>query len=237
MSNPSNPSNLSNIKVDSLDEKFLYRNITISGLPGCGSTTLLNLLKNNEILEFSGWTGFSGGEFMRAYAIEKGLFKESGDLHHSATDYEDDFDRQVDMGIREKVSTDQGWIIESWLSGFMAQGVEGTLKVLMKCSDDAVRIDRIVNRDGVTPQDAKENIRKRLDQNLSKWRRMYSAEWNKWLVETGRVKDSDPIDFWREDLYDIVIDTYSTNQQETLQIVLDAINKTSKDNKTKSEKA
>lgn len=174
---------------------------------------------------------------MRAYALEKGLFKESGNLHHSATDYEDDFDRQVDMGIREKVSSDQGWIIESWLSGFLAQGVEGTLKVLMKCSDDAVRIDRIVNRDGVTPQEAKKNMRKRFQQNFSKWKRLYSSEWNQWLVKTGKVKESDPIDFWREDLYDIVIDTYSTNQQETLKIVLDAINKPSKITKIKSKKA
>lgn len=228
---------MSNLKIDPISEKFAYRNITISGLPGCGSTTLLNLLKNHEILEFAGWNGFSGGEFMRAYALEKGLFKESGNLHHSATDYEDDFDRQVDMGIREKVSSDQGWIIESWLSGFLAQGIEGTLKVLMKCSDDAVRVDRIVNRDGATPQEAKKNMRKRLQQNFSKWKRLYSFEWNQWLVKTGKVKESDPIDFWREDLYDIVIDTYSTNQQETLKIVLDAINKPSKITKAKSKKA
>lgn len=219
---------MSNLKVDPISEKFVYRNITISGLPGCGSTTLLNQLKNNEILEFAGWNGFSGGEFMRAYALEKGLFEEKAGLHHSAMVYDDDFDRQVDMGIREKVSTDQGWIIESWLSGFMAQGVEGTLKILMKCSDDAVRIDRIVNRDGVTPQDAKENMRLRYLQNYNKWVRLYSQEWSEWLVKTGMVKELDPIDFWREDLYDMVIDTYSTNQQATLQTVLDAINKTSK---------
>lgn len=214
------------LKIKPIEENFAYRNITISGLPGCGSTTLLNLLKNHEMLEFAGWNGFSGGEFMRAYAIEKGLFNEAGDLHHSATDYEDDFDRQVDMGIREKVSNESGWIIESWLSGFLAQGVEGTLKILMKCSDDAVRIDRIVNRDGVTPKDAKQNMQKRLQTNLAKWRRMYAPEWHEWVVEAGKAKESDPIDFWHEGLYDIVIDTYSTNQQETLQIVLDAIKKT-----------
>lgn len=209
----------------SISQNFKYKNITISGLPGCGSTTLLNQLKDHELLQFAGWTGFSGGEFMRAYALEKGLFKENSGLHHAATDYEDDFDRQVDMGIREKVSTDEGWIIESWLSGFMAQDVDGVLKILMKCSDDAVRIDRIVNRDEVTPTDAKENMRKRYLQNYNKWTRMYSDQWQEWIVEKGIAKPTDPIDFWREDLYDIVIDTYSVNQQETLRIVLDAINK------------
>jgi len=51
---------------------YLYQNITISGLPGNGSTTLLNTLR--EALKEEGWKGFSGGEFMRNYALEKGLF-------------------------------------------------------------------------------------------------------------------------------------------------------------------
>ena len=208
-----------------ISDQFKYKNITISGLPGAGSTTLLKLLKDDEVLKFAGFNGFSGGEFMRSYAKEKGLFKENAGLHHAATDYEDDFDRQVDMGVREKLSTEEGWIIEAWLSGFMAQGVEGTLKVLLKCSDEAVRIDRVVNRDGVTPQLAKENMRDRYQQNLEKWQRMYADEWENWVVEPGTLKASDPIDFWSENLYDVIIDTYSTNQQETLRIVLDAIKK------------
>jgi cytidylate kinase len=121
--------------------KYQYKNITISGLPGCGSTTLLSLLK--EELAKDQWAGFSGGEFMRAYAVEKGLFNPAQSTHHSATVYDDDFDRQVDYGIREKVGAGEKWIIESWLSGFMAQNIPGTLKVLMTCSDDAVRIDRL----------------------------------------------------------------------------------------------
>ena len=176
-------------------------------------------------MKFAGWTGFSGGEFMRVYAKEKGLFKENGGLHHSATDYEDDFDREVDMGIREKLSNENGWIIESWLSGFMAQNVKGTLKVLMMCSDKAVKVDRIVNRDIVAPSEAIANMHERYIKNLLKWQRMYKKEWHEWTVKTGKVKESDPIDFWRSNLYDVIIDTYSTNQQETLKIVIDAITK------------
>lgn len=204
-------------------DSFKYKNITISGLPGSGSTTLLRMLKENESLKFAGWTGFSGGEFMRAYAKEKGLFVEKGGLHHDASHYEDDFDRKVDMGIREKVTQESGWIIESWLSGFMAQGVAGTLKILMKCSDKAVKVDRIVNRDKVTADEAIQNMHDRYVANLTKWQRLYATEWNEWLVKTGKVKQSDPIDFWREDLYDVVIDTYSVNQKEVLQTVIDAI--------------
>lgn len=202
-----------------------YKNITISGLPGSGSTTLLKLLKGVETLKFDGWTGFSGGEFMRAYAKEKGLFQEKGSLHHSAEDYEDDFDRAVDMGMREKLVNEDHWILESWLSGFMAQRVPGTLKVLMVCSDKAVKVDRVVNRDAVTADEAIANMTSRYNSNVKKWRRMYSAEWQEWVVQPGTLTAEDPIDFWRPELYDIVIDTYSHNQQETLQLVLDAIEK------------
>lgn len=208
-----------------ITKNFKYKNITISGLPGSGSTTLLKMLKENDILKFAGWRGFNGGDFMRAYAKEKGLFKEQGGLHHSAIDYEDDFDRKVDTGMREKLQNEEGWILESWLSGFMAQGVRGTLKILMVCSDKAVKVDRIVNRDMVSPDEAIKNMHDRYLNNLTKWQRMYKDEWNKWLVETGKVKQSDPIDFWRDDLYDLVIDTYSANQQEVLKIVLNEIKK------------
>lgn len=199
----------------------VFKNITISGLPGSGSTTLLNQLR--EELKFDGWTGFSGGEFMREYAMEKGLMDANGKLHHSANAYSEEFDREVDMGMRERLSTEENWILESWLSGFMAQGVEGTFKILMVCSNTAVKVDRIVNRDTVTPEDALDNMNHRYQTNLKKWRRMYKDEWQKWVVDTGKATQSDAIDFWRPSLYDIVIDTYSTNQTESLELVLHAI--------------
>jgi cytidylate kinase len=203
---------------------YKYRNVTVSGLPGCGSTTLLQGLKDE--LQFDGWKGYSGGEFMRAYAKEKGLFNEKSGHHHSATDYEDDFDRKIDLGVREKLKVEKKWILEAWLSGFMAQGVDGVLKVLVVCSDDAVRVDRIVNRDGVHVDAAKENLINRYQANYDKWSNMYSKEWEEWVVQSDTMTAKDPIDFWHPDLYDLVIDTYKLNKEETLESVLDAIKKT-----------
>ncbi len=200
---------------------YNYRNITISGLPGSGSTTLLGLLKDE--LQFDGWKGFSGGEFMRAYAKEKGLFKENAGIHHDSRHYEADFDRKVDLGMREKLETEEHWILESWLSGFMGQQVDGVLSVLLTCSDEAVKVDRVVNRDGVTPQEAKQNMEERYQANLEKWRDMYSDQWQQWVVAPGTRSPDDPIDFWHPDLYDIVIDTYSTNKEQTLNTVLNAL--------------
>ena len=202
---------------------FKYRNITISGLPGSGSTTLLNGLK--QALQFAGWKGYNGGEFMRAYAKEKGLFQEKAGLHHDATHYEDEFDFQVDMGMRQRLQSEDKWILESWLSGFLAQGVEGVLKVLVVCSDKAVRVDRIVNRDDVSPEEAIKNMNERYQRNLTKWRRMYQDLWREWVVEPGTMRPTDPIDFWHPNLYDLVLDTFKLNKNQTVQAVLDALEK------------
>lgn len=204
-----------------MSPQFVYRNITISGLPGSGSTTLLRRLK--EKLQFDGWKGFSGGEFMRAYAEEKGLFDKNAGYHHDASHYEDDFDRQVDYGMREKLEQEEKWILESWLSGFLGQQVDGVLKVLMVCSDESVKVDRIVNRDQITVEVAKKNMFDRYEANFGKWSRMYADEWQKWVVEPGTMSKKDQIDFWHPNLYDVVIDTYSQNQEATLQIVMDTL--------------
>ncbi|MBP7740612.1 AAA family ATPase [Candidatus Woesebacteria bacterium] len=213
------------MSTQSENSEFKYNNITISGLPGSGSTTLLNMLKTHKLMKFNGWSGFSGGEFMRAYAKENGLLIEKAGLHHDSTIFDDEWERQVDMGIREKLADGKGWIIDSWLSGFLAQNLKGTLKVLMVCSDKAVKIDRIVNRDSVTPHEAIANMNERYNKNLAKWQRMYANEWNEWVVKKGKANSTDPIDFWRHNLYDVVIDTYSKNQQETLKTIIDAITK------------
>ncbi len=201
--------------------KFKYQNITITGLPGSGSTTLLSLLK--EALKYDGWTGFSGGEFMRQYAVEKGLYDSKQKIHHDASAYGDEFDRQVDLGIREKLQTQKRWIIESWLSGFMAQGVPGVLKILVICSEDSVRVDRIVNRDQVNVTQAKEHLNHRYNTNLKKWATLYQKEWAQWVVANHLANPDEPIDFWKPELYDLIIDTYSHNQQQTLEIALNAI--------------
>jgi cytidylate kinase len=199
-------------------EQYTYRNVTISGLPGCGSTTLLRLLE-----EELGWKGYSGGEFMRAYAQEKGYFPKDATVHHDASAYPDDFDRQVDYGVREKLTQDEKLIMEAWLSGFLAQGVSGVLKVLVTCSDDAVRIDRIVNRDNVSIDEAKAHIKAREAKNREKWAAMYAQEWDEWVVKSGTVPQSEEIDFWNPKLYDLVIDTYSNSREETLRKVVQAL--------------
>lgn len=204
-----------------MKKKYSCKNVTISGLPGSGTTTLLQLLKIE--LKFDGWTGYSGGEFMRQYAVEKGLYNNKQKIHHDAMAYGEDFDRQIDLGIRENLQSKEKWIIESWLSGFMAQGLPDVLKILVICPDDSVRIDRIVNRDEVTVEEAKRHLQQRYEVNLKKWSNMYAEQWQKWVVGRDLAESNEKIDFWKPELYDLVIDTYSSNQQQATKIALDAI--------------
>lgn len=198
--------------------KTKYKNVSVSGLPGAGSTVL-----GKELAKHLGWKYYSGGDFMRQYAIEKGYFNPDKLVHHDATVYPDDFDRQVDYGVRERMGSGKGCVYESWLSGFLAQQVEGTFKVLVYCSDDGVRVDRIANRDDVTIDGAKTHIFTREQKNLEKWIKMYGKEWEEWVVKPGTLANTEPVYFWRPELYDLAIDTFKLGKEETLEIVLNKI--------------
>ena len=159
---------------------------------------------------------------MRAYALEKKIFRPISGIHHDSSHYEDDFDRKVDFGMRETVSHRQHYILESWLSGFMTQGIKGVLRVLLNC-DDSLRIDRIVNRDEISVDEAKNHVFTREDNNRKKWQRMYGEQWQEWVLDAGTMIADQPIDFWHPNLYDLLIDTYSHSKEETLQLVLDKL--------------
>lgn len=183
---------------------FKYASVAISGPPGAGRSTLLKNLR--PYLEPLGWEFFSGGEWSRKYAIENGMHDPKDPTHHLATDYGEDVDHQIDDAMRKKISDPEVHMaIESWIAGWNARGIKHVLKVLLMC-DDALRIDRVVNRDNVSVEDAKVHLRKREEANLAKWQRMYKTA-----------------DFWDAKHYDLVINTYSHGPFETVQVVLQAL--------------
>lgn len=135
--------------------------------------------------------------------LTKAFFDPKNSLHHLATVYSDDFDKQVDYGMKDRLTKENNLVLESWLSGYMAQGVKGVLKVLLVCNDDAVRVDRVTNRDSSTVEEAKKHIFEREEKNFAKWKRIYGDH-----------------NFWDPKLYDLVIDTYKYSREETAGIVL-----------------
>lgn len=184
--------------------KFKYDNITISGGVAVGKNALVENLKS-YLMPYD-WKFFSGGEFMRDYAIKNNLFPKDATHHHMATIYSDDFDKQVDYGMKERLEKEKHLVLEAWLSGFFGRSLDNTLRVLLICSHNPVRVDRVANRDKLTVEQAKKFIKERENENFKKWQRMYGD-----------------YDFFNPKYYNVVIDTYSSGQLETVGIVLDKL--------------
>ncbi len=181
-----------------------YSSVALSGRPGAGRSTLLKNLR--PFLEPLGWEFFSGGDWARQFAIENGAHDPKNAAHHKATDYGDDVDLQIDVALREKLTDPANHVaVESWIAGWNMRGLPHVLRVLLMC-DDALRIDRVVNRDNLTVEDAKKHLKDREDTNLSKWERMYKVS-----------------DFWDPKYYDLVVNTYSHGPTEAVNIVLQAL--------------
>jgi cytidylate kinase len=184
-----------------------YSSIAISGPPGAGRSTLLRNLK--PLVEPWGWVTFSGGEWARQFAIENGKHNPDDPKHHLATDYGDDIDNQIDAAMREKLKDPNAhYAVESWIAGWNMRGLPHVLKILLQC-EDSLRIDRLVNRDNLSVDQAKVHIHERETTNFNKWKRMYGV-----------------IDFWDPKYYDLVIDTYSSGPKETIDLVLQKLGAT-----------
>lgn len=184
--------------------KLKFSSIAISGPPGAGRSTLLRNLK--PYAQKWGWETFSGGEWARQFAVNNGKHPAQDTRHHKATDYSDDIDYQIDTVMREKLSDPAAhYIVESWIGGWNMRELSHVLKVLLTCSD-SLRIDRLVNRDNLTVEEAKKHIQERQEANFAKWQRMYGV-----------------VDFWDPKYYDLVIDTYSNGPNETLNVVLEKL--------------
>jgi len=181
------------------------RNITVSGRIGSGTTTLAVGLSKKL-----GWKLLEGGVL-----FEK-IHKELKVSESQVTDRPDHFDIEYEEKIKKMLKDEKHNIIQSHLAGFDAQGIEGVFKILVVCEDEEgkdktdIRIDRLVNRKKISVEEAKEEVQRREQGHLDKWRRLYANNNKNWV-------------YWDKKYYDIVVNTYAHNQEETLKIALEVI--------------
>lgn len=182
------------------------RNITISGRIGCGATTLAKALA--DVLR---WRHIEGGEvFWEAIRARMGLKSKDTNLRPDKDD--SDFDSSLKKILKEG----KNLIVETKLAGFNAQGIQNVFKILIACENEEgldqteIRIDRIVNRERKSVEEAKVEVIKREQNDLEKWRKLYANNDQNWV-------------YWDKKYYDLVINTYSHNQEETLKIGLEKI--------------
>lgn len=174
-----------------------YRSVTISGKIAVGTTTLAKNLRDEL-----GWKHYNTGAIQREFDRSQGRNENAiGALSRT-----DDHEREMEAMTKKKLQEEKNIIYEAWLSGFVAQGIPGILKVLVICSDYGVRIDRVVNREHITVDEAKAWMKQREEENIPTWQRLYGNH-----------------DFWDPKYYDLVIDTFSTGPMESLGAVLDKL--------------
>lgn len=154
--------------------------ITISGLPGTGTTTASRL-----VAEALGLERVPGGEVFRQMAIEAGMSLAEFGLH--AVDHPE-IDEELDRRLQDRERAG-GCVVESRLAGWLAHRAElRAVRVWLWC-DDGERARRVAKRDGVSPEQAE----------------LENAE--RAAVEHGRYLRVYGIDLEDLSIYDLVLDS------------------------------
>lgn len=182
------------------------RIITVSGRIGAGSTTLANGISHHQ-----GWKHIEGGEIFWE-AIRARMNVDSKDTNLRP----DEEDALFDAQLKKILSENHNIVLETKLAAFNAQGISGVYKILVVCENHhgedqpQIRIDRLVNREGKNVEDAKKEVLEREENDLAKWRHMYAHDDKDWV-------------YFDRKYYDLVINTFEHSKEETLKIVLDAL--------------
>lgn len=181
------------------------RNITVSGRIASGATTLAKKLS-----EKISWDVLDGGKLFRKINADLGMSITASNTRP------DHFDLEYEEKVKKMLKDESHHIIQSHLSGFDAQGIPEVFKILVVCEDldgfdkTDIRIDRLVNRDGKSVEDAKKEVLERETEHLKKFRRLYAGNEQNWI-------------YWDNKYYDLVINTFSHNEEESLDMVLKSL--------------
>ena len=129
-------------------------NVTVSGHPGSGTSTLVR-----GLMDRFGWTSLNGGDVFREEAKRRGM--SLGDFGELCKN-ELDVDRSLDELLRQRMQgPDAANIVESRLSGWWAYRLElPCLRIWLDVSDEE-RARRVSEREGLPFADALEANRVR----------------------------------------------------------------------------
>jgi len=178
------------------------RNITISGRIGTGKSTLAE-----HLADALGWDMLDGGKIFRKIAKEMGI------SIIEKTKIPDELDMEFEEKVKDMLVNQNHHIVQSHLAGFVAQGISEVYKILVVCQDEdgedkpSIRIDRLMNRDFLSANEAKYEIKKREEEHLNKFRRLYANDNPNWV-------------YWDNKFYDLVVNTFYLNQKEAVDFVL-----------------
>jgi len=166
--------------------------ICISGLPGCGKSTVAKKLAQKYRLKY-----ISGGDALKELAVEAG-FKPSGEDWWETEEgrrflnkrlENPDFDRRVDEKLIEAAK--QGNVIlDSWTMPWLFD--EG-FKIWLDASLE-VRASRAAKRDKISLEKAKELIMEREEKTREIYRRLYGFKLGEDFSPFHIILDTDKLD-------------------------------------------
>ncbi|HJK00787.1 MAG TPA: AAA family ATPase [Methanocorpusculum sp.] len=163
--------------------------ITISGLPGSGTTSLAKALAERYDLRY-----LSAGEVFRCLAKENGM-----DLASFGKFAEEnpEIDLKIDARQKEIGETSDDIILEGRLAGWMVENAD--LKILLYASPGC-RAERIAERENLSSEEASVATVDREASEAARYMEYYEID----------IADLSP--------YDIVINSETFNQEEVLAI-------------------
>ncbi len=167
--------------------------ITISGLPGSGTTTVAKLLSKELSIE-----AISAGEMFRAIAQEKNL--PLGQFSKLAED-DDNFDRQIDKKQGEEAMKRENVIVEGRLSGFFVP--QADLKILLKAPIE-VRARRVAGREKIAYEEALSAMESREQSERTRYEHYYGIQLDDLSI------------------YDLVIDSSRWRENDIVKLILAA---------------
>lgn len=169
--------------------------ITVSGLPGSGTTTIANLLSKALNLKL-----ISTGETFRELARKKGVsLEEFGKLAENSSKIDKELDKSVLKMVKEKS------IIEGRLTGFMLNRNNIQAFKIWIDAPLEIRAKRVAGREGKTLKQTKKEIKKRERSERKRYKKIYSIDLND------------------KSIYDLVIDSEDKKPEKILEIILNKI--------------
>jgi len=171
--------------------------ITISGLPGSGTSTLCK-----HLIEKSGRPYVNAGQIFRDLASEQQMsLADFGKL----AEQNDEIDRRLDARMVELARQQPGAVLEGRVTGWMAHRHQlAALKVWL-AADLRVRAGRVGGRDEQSEQEAIDAVRKRE------------------ASERTRYAENYGIDLEQMKIYDLVLNSDDTDAEGLATQVLDAV--------------
>lgn len=158
--------------------------VTISGLPGAGTTTAARLVSGELGLE---WV--NGGQIWRAMAAELGLTVADFSAYSEANP---EVDLELDARLAARAAGG-GCVLEARLAGWLAtRGGLLAERVWVAC-DEQVRARRVAVREGGSPEEALTRNRAREASERLRYRQLYDIDIGD-LSIYDMVLDSDELD-------------------------------------------